>query len=201
MRTRKVVRAGEAGFSLVEVTLALLVVAVGLTATLALFPEGLTATREAVNNTETALFADYVFTTLELSAIYQTLDGKGVTEDELKRGTGDFVSEMFSYVARQEKPKKFALDASGKPATFYWMPDYYGLESGDMDNTNFKGKLTTAVFTYTLTLEKTKWKGSGGVPWYAVLTVWPGEFEENILISDLPSEDARIFYREILPPL
>ena len=86
---------GKAGFSLVEVTLALLVVAVGLTATLALFPEGLTAAREAVNNTETALFADYVFTTLELSAAYQALDGN-VTVGKLENGTDDFVSEMFS---------------------------------------------------------------------------------------------------------
>ena len=52
----------RAGYSLVEVTLALLVVAIGLTATFGLFPEGLKATRAAVNDTEAALFAEYVFT-------------------------------------------------------------------------------------------------------------------------------------------
>ena len=36
-------RGSRAGYSLVEVTLALLVVAIGLTATFALFPEGLRA--------------------------------------------------------------------------------------------------------------------------------------------------------------
>ena len=58
----------RAGYSLVEVTLALLVVAIGLTATFALFPEGLQAARAAVNDTEIALFADYVFATLDLTA-------------------------------------------------------------------------------------------------------------------------------------
>ena len=187
---------GKAGFSLVEVTLALLVVAVGLTATLALFPEGLMATREAVNNTETALFADYVFTTLELSAAYQALDGN-VSVSKLEDGTDDFISEMFSGDADE---KKFQLDASGKTATFYWMPDYYGLGGGDMDSSYFEGKLTTAVFTYTLDLDL-KISGDNGTPFRAVLTVWPGEFEKNISKNDLQMEDARIFYREILPPL
>ena len=49
----------RAGYSLVEVTLALLVVAIGLTSTFALFPEGLKATRTAVNDTEVGLVADY----------------------------------------------------------------------------------------------------------------------------------------------
>ena len=61
-------RDSRAGYSLVEVTLALLVVAIGLTATFALFPEGLKATRAAVDDTETSMFAEYVFTTLELTA-------------------------------------------------------------------------------------------------------------------------------------
>ena len=58
----------RAGYSLVEVTLALLVVAIGLVATFALFPEGLRATRAAVDDTEIAMFAEYVFTTLDLTA-------------------------------------------------------------------------------------------------------------------------------------
>ena len=58
----------RAGYSLVEVTLALLVVAIGLTATFALLPEGLKATRAAVDDTETSMFSEYVFTTLELTA-------------------------------------------------------------------------------------------------------------------------------------
>ena len=63
-------RPSRAGYSLVEVTLALLVVAIGLTATFALFPEGLRATRAAVDDTEISLFAEYVFNTLDLVAGY-----------------------------------------------------------------------------------------------------------------------------------
>ena len=183
----------QAGFSLVEVTIALLVVAVGLTATLGLFPEGLSATRAAVNNTETALFADYVFTTLELSAAFQSLKGN-VSESRLSSGTDDFISEMFSGDASQ---KNFELDTSGKTATFKWMPDYYGLQSGDMSHSYFEGELVTAVFTYTLDL---KLKNGDGTPFVAVLTVWPGEYEKGISKDDLREADARVFYREILPP-
>ena len=192
MKTKRTGRRGEAGFSLVEVTLALLVVAVGLTATLALFPEGLTATREAVNNTETALFADYVFSTLELSAAYQSHPKVGVgnvKEAQLTTGTKYFISLMFSDNAEVE------IDTSGNTATFYWMPHYYGLDSGDMKSDYFQGKLVTAVFTYQLKLDL---KEGNGSPFRAVLKVWPGEFDKK---SEMNSEDARIFYREILPPL
>jgi len=48
------------GFSLVEVSLAILVVAVGILSAMALSPPGLDATREAVEDTHTALFAEEV---------------------------------------------------------------------------------------------------------------------------------------------
>jgi len=50
----------DEGFSLVEVSLAILVVAVGILSAMALFPSGLDATREAVEDTHTALFAEEV---------------------------------------------------------------------------------------------------------------------------------------------
>lgn len=183
----------QAGFSLVEVTLALLVVAVGLTATLGLFPEGLMATREAVNNTETALFADYVFSTLELSAAYNSLRGN-VTSTVLEDGTDDFMSGMFS---KDAPVRKFQIVKSSTAKTFYWMPDYFGILSGDMQHDYFDGKLTTAVFTYTLDIGL---KDGNGSPFVCVLCVWPGEYAENLSKTDLRLEDARIFYREIIPP-
>ena len=65
----------RAGYSLVEVTLALLVVAIGLVATFALFPVGLKATRDAVDDTEVSLFAEYVFSTLELAQAIRVRTG------------------------------------------------------------------------------------------------------------------------------
>ncbi len=181
-------RESRAGYSLVEVTLALLVVAIGLTATFALFPEGLKATRAAVDDSEIAMFAEYVFTALDLTA------GKyggnyGVGWDI--QDTDDFISLMLSQSA---PPAKFELRDGGNFETFYWIPDYYGLSSGDYDSTYFKDYWTSA-FTYTLTVRLSTWKGSGnGVTTYAVLKVWPGEY-----LGGAPQGEPRIFYREILP--
>ena len=46
------------GFSLIEVTLAILVVGLGLIALMALFPSGLDANKQAINDTRMALFAE-----------------------------------------------------------------------------------------------------------------------------------------------
>jgi prepilin-type N-terminal cleavage/methylation domain-containing protein len=49
------------GFTLVEIALALVVISVGVMAILALFPEGLTLSRETVEETRCAMFAEDVF--------------------------------------------------------------------------------------------------------------------------------------------
>ena len=144
-------REAEAGFSLVEVTLALLVVAVGMTAAFSLFPEAIRSTRAAQDNTETALFADYVFSTLDLTAGYKATGGN-VRASGLDRDADDFISLSFSQAASDSN---FEIrTSSGKPKTFYWMPDYFGIGGADeMSSDYFKGKLKTAAFTYQLTLE------------------------------------------------
>jgi type II secretory pathway pseudopilin PulG len=177
--------AGTAGYSLVEVTLALLVVAIGLTATFALFPEGLRATRSAVDDTEIAMFAEYVFTTLDLTA--GRIGGNYGTDWDIN-DTDEFRSLMLS---RYASPTNFQLEVGGF-RQFYWIPDYYGLASGDYQASGFQDFWTSA-FTYSLTMQVSTWKGYGsGVPTLAVLKVWPGAVKGR-------DQDARIFYREILP--
>lgn len=185
----------QSGFSLVEVTLALLVVAVGITAAFSLFPEALRSTRAAVGNTETALFADYVFSTLDLTAGYECLSGN-VQASTLPSKADDFISLSFSQKADDSN---FQIrTSSGKPKRFYWMPDYFGISGADeMNSSYFTGKLKTAAFTYQLTLDE---KDGSGSTLVAVLKVWPGEYADDISTKDLRDEDARIFYREILPP-
>ena len=53
------------GYSLVEVSLALLVVAIGLMTIFALIPDGLGLSRKSVDATEVAAFADFVFASLD----------------------------------------------------------------------------------------------------------------------------------------
>ncbi len=176
----------QSGYSLVEVTLALLVVAIGLTATFALFPEGLRATRAAVDDVEIAMFSEYVFTTMDLAA---GLHGAGWTIED----TDDFRSGAFSPAHSSE-----AEIALGTGRTFYWYPRHYDLGDGNYDAAAAANFWTTA-FTYDLVLisepeEDRSWKGTHYPAWTtsAVLRVWPGEVRGR-------DEDARIFYREILP--
>ena len=190
-------REGRAGYSLVEVTLALLVVAIGLTATFALFPEGLKATRSAVDDTEIGMFAEYVFTTLDLTAAKYG-GNYGANWDITK--TDDFISLMLSSVPANAP--MFELRDGGAKETFYWMPDYYGLDPAKFPDTDYNymdfrnAKFWTSAFTYTLNIAVGTWKGYGnGVTTYAVLKVWPGETTG----SELPKGAPRVFYREILP--
>ena len=179
-------REARAGYSLVEVTLALLVVAIGLTATFALFPEGLQAARAAVNDTEIALFADYVFATLDLTAAKY---GGNYNVNWRMNNTDDFISLMLS---SSVPDSNFQLTTGSGGEQFYWIPDYYGLQSGDYASGNFR-EFWTSAFTYTLDVGVSSWKGYGtGVPTYAILRVWPGEVRGR-------DEDAKVFYREVLP--
>ena len=197
-------RASRSGFSLVEVTLALLVVAIGLTATFALFPEGLKATRSAVDDTEIGMFAEYVFTTLDLTSgkypgNYGVAPPLGWKMDQ----TDDFISLMLSQTA---DPKYFRLEefSGGQPNVFYWCPDFYGVAKSkaesDLSSDYFKAgepPFWTSAFTYTLQVAVSTWKGYGsGATTYAVLKVWPGEPMGS---EAMPKGTPRVFYREILP--
>jgi type II secretory pathway pseudopilin PulG len=57
--------AGQGGFSLVEICLAMLVVAIGLVTLMSLFPVGLREVESAVQNTRAAMFADDKFNSFQ----------------------------------------------------------------------------------------------------------------------------------------
>jgi len=59
----------KSGFSLVEVNLAIFVVAIGLLTLFTLFPAGLKEGEAGHADTQTSLFADYVLTTLRTEAL------------------------------------------------------------------------------------------------------------------------------------
>lgn len=173
---------GRAGYSLVEVTLALLVVAVGLTATFAVFPEAMKNTRASVNSTEVGLFADYVFATLAVGA---AVDGEDMRVSDLD----DFAAYMLS---DKDKDKKQLKEGKGK--LFYWIPKDDDQGTGQMDLTKNAGFSTTA-FTYDL---ETEWleKGQLRPTLRATLKVWPGEWKKRPNEKKVP---PYLFSREILP--
>jgi len=173
----------RAGYSLVEVTLALLVVAIGLVATFALFPVGLKATRDAVDDTEIGLFAEYVFTTLDLAAGYN-----GATWT-VAQGA-DFKALSFA----DNDPTQLE-EGTGK--VWYWIPEDYDLGDGNYNAAKDAGFWTSA-FTYDLEVIDGTWKYGSGVPGVVksvLLKVWPGEYPSGVTPQGAP----RVFYREILP--
>jgi len=176
----------KAGYSLVEVTLALLVVAIGLTATFALFPEGLKATRAAVNDTEVGLFADYVFSTLAVTAA-----AKGLNTDTPNASAGDkYASRVLSDSHMAEKE----LTSGGKLSHFYWIARNNDKGTGNW-NLSSDADFWSSAFTYELEWEKMD-KGNKRDTYYAVLKVWPGEWT---VIDDENKFKPYVFYREIIP--
>ncbi|MDY0150182.1 MAG: hypothetical protein RBT03_08870 [Kiritimatiellia bacterium] len=189
----KKIKQRVAGYSLVEVTLALLVVAIGLTATFALFPEGLKATRAAVNDTEVSLFADYVFSTLSATAaaLGDTVESGGVNLDATK--CDKYASRVLAESSGYDKGDERLLDSSPGLHVFKWVPRNWDVGTGDSEYAS-KAKFWTTAFTYELEWEKKK--SSGRDTYYAVLKVWPGEWKA---IADREAFPPRIFYREIVP--
>ncbi|NLB65665.1 MAG: hypothetical protein GX803_04250 [Lentisphaerae bacterium] len=178
-------RASRAGYSLVEVTLALLVVAIGLTATFALFPDGMKAARDAVDDTQVSLFADYVFSTLAV-----TVAARGMSADNPNATDAD---RYASRVLAETAGDGVLLDSGEKLSKFYWVARNMDLGTGDWDLSS-KAKYASSIFTYRLRWEKKK-NGNNRDTYFAVLRVWPGEWS-NIDEAKFP---PRIFYREIIP--
>ncbi|NCD22076.1 MAG: prepilin-type N-terminal cleavage/methylation domain-containing protein [Spartobacteria bacterium] len=186
-------RCSHSGYSLVEVTLALLVVAIGMTATFALFPEGLRATRAAVDDTEVSLFADYVFSTLSAAA--------AALGNKVEAGGGPNATKADLYASRvlaankgYDNPDERLLDNAAGLHVFKWVPRNMDMGTGDWEAAS-KAKFWFSAFTYELEWEK-KDKGNNRDTYYATLRVWPGEWDK---IDDEDKFPPRIFYREITP--
>ncbi len=187
--------ARRAGYSLVEVTLALLVVAIGLTATFALFPEGLKATRAAVDDTEISLFADYVFATLSATAAAQ---GNRVEQGgNLNAARADiYASRVLADNSGYDDGAERLVHNTPGLHVFKWVARNLDMGTGDWDLAS-QAKFWSTAFTYELDWQKKRSNsGNDRDTYYAVLRVWPGEWAA---IADRDKFPPRIFYREIVP--
>lgn len=186
--------ARRAGYSLVEVTLALLVVAIGLTATFALFPEGLKATRAAVDDTEISLFADYVFGTLSATAaaLGSDLDQGGLDARDADRYASRVLADSSGYNVADER----LVHNTPGLHVFKWVARNLDMGTGAWDLAS-QAKFWSTAFTYELDWQKKRSNsGNDRDTYYAVLRVWPGEWAA---IADQDKFPPRIFYREIVP--
>lgn len=168
---------GRSGYSLVEISLALLVIGVGLLAALALFPEGLGAARRAVEDVSMATFAENVFAGLALEAG----DADVNWNTDFQQGLRLMQSHSLQ-IANQ--PLVVVLPSANVISNSYWIPNYYA----DFVNMSYH---RMAEFTYSLVIGP----APSGLPGkYARLEVWPGQYP-----AGKPPSRGRVFYREYLP--
>ena len=108
------------GYSLVEVSLALLVVAIGLLTIFALFPGGLDLSRKSVDATEVAAFAEFVFAGLDGMA-------SSTNADDWNSFWNDMTNLPLTYMLTNLPPTQLYIRPMGNstPQLFYWMPSFY----------------------------------------------------------------------------
>ena len=178
------------GYSLVEVSLALLVAAIGLVTIFALFPDGLASSRKSVSASEISAFADYVFASMQSMA-----GGTNETAWDAFRNNGTNVplSHMLFGVDKQPPTQPY-VEPRGylSPMVYFWIPkDAYGEgESGGI------AQYKVATFTYTLDI------GVTGTCKYARLEVWPGDVSNRVFTAVRNGRQfpgSTVFYREFVP--
>jgi hypothetical protein len=184
--------AGREGYSLVEVSLALLIAGLGILAAFGLFPQGLDSSRRSVEATEMATFAGFVFENLQSDVwAYSTNDTmwNNMLSD---KSTGDpwelNMVHAFEYGGGGAQNYVLHTGPDRANAELYaWKPAYYGQTEGAALQS-----YEVARFTYTLDLED--------VPaprnlLTARLEVWPGD-----RVGKMGTSTGTVFYREYRRP-
>ncbi len=187
MRIVAAERRRSGGYSLVEVSLAILVAGLALAAVFSLFPEGLKASRKAVEAGQVSAFADYVFASMAWRA--------AETDTTYWVGLGNSLPISHALAgAIDHSQKKIGVTADGRVDVYPWVPSWYG--------GGYVGAIsgyTNALFTYSLKVVSNNVTAVTGK--YARLIVWPGDRKKLIESSPSPENypGGRIFYREYFP--
>lgn len=186
------IRRRKRGYSLVEVSLALLVVAIGLLTTFALFPDGLDLSRKSVDATEAAAFADFVLNSLGgMASSTNAADWSSFTNNQIK-----LPLTLMLYGATNLPPIQPYIYPKGNstPQVYYWMPDYYGETDWSVE------RYSVTKFTYLLDIGQI----TNRYARYARLEVWPGDVSNQVAEAVKSSStsavpESAVFYREYLP--
>jgi prepilin-type N-terminal cleavage/methylation domain-containing protein len=140
----------RAGFSLVEVALALLVVAVGLMGVFSLFPVGIESNRKAIQETQISLFAEYVLNGFRY-------ESEQLAWAEVSDGPGFSISELASKYVWQSPP----MIVAGPGVK---VASYRALGNPDIEEMAFRYELRVYPVA-----------GANDVK-AMVLNIWPGQY-------------------------
>jgi uncharacterized protein (TIGR02598 family) len=171
------------GYSLVEITLALLVAAMGIMAVFALFPDGLNASRRAVDASQLSAFADHVFAALEMDL--ETLDWDAFeAQRNLYKPAGMVKTTGNEITVNDSAPREY-----------YWQPLNFGnVGAFDGSSENAIDSYRYAYFTYLLEIDVVPGMLGDSLK-YARLKVWPGK--QAAAVQANPDKGGyTLFYRE-----
>ena len=176
-----------AGYSMVEIALALLVFGIGMVSVFAMFPHGLGDSRKAVDATEASTFAEHVFANLQVEASLYPAASFSTPYTLPVSHALDGVAPVNTQVVIS------AYGATGpdSPQVYNWKPGYYG---GAL--TPYVDNHQVAVFTYTLDMGPTP---NGVDASYARLEVWSGNRSNalrNAITASTNLPGSTVFYRE-----
>jgi type II secretory pathway pseudopilin PulG len=181
-------RRNKEGYSLVEVSLALLVVAIGLLTIFALFPDGLDLSRKSVDATEVTAFAEFVFASLDGMASSTNANSWNVFRNNVTNLPPTYILTNTPLTQLYIRPM-----GNSTPQLFYWIPSFYG----ELGIAPAVETYQVASFTYLLDIGQT-----GVVSRYARLEVWPGDVSNRVRIALSTNEvfeGSTVFYRTYLP--
>ena len=124
------------------------------------------------------------------AALVNFAAAQGLKSSELNAVQADkYASRVLSDAHKNEK-----LLTQDELSRFYWIARNMGMGTGNWSLSSQAGFWSSA-FTYQLEW-RAKNNGNNRDTYYAVLKVWPGEWEE---IQDEEKFPPYVFYREIVP--
>lgn len=194
------------GFTLLEVVLALLVVAIGVLAVFGLISFGLDASQQGVNDTLSALFADDVFNGLRASSIAASDDGKWLEfwQDFSTCQTSVTFAAWRTWDGVLEKKASLGAPTWSTDGPVYIkctksdQGEYAAAYRAVLKCKPFVGRpiSTTNLINHTIRYALEVRPDSSSDPRYfgVTLTMWPGEF------GDMTKQRSTIFYSEFGDP-
>lgn len=208
----------KAGFSLVEVSLAILVVAMGVMTVFALFPQALDAGRRSAEAGEIAAFAAHVFAALEKDAAFE-YPGSNTNVWEFGTNVWEFGVGFGSRLDRchaidlgdqdsnhlDQISNLIDTNGVGGPGVFRWRPHWYGSRDDDKFGKFWAvSNYNVATFTYVLDIGNAEVNGDPlRQTKYARLEVWAGDRSNEVKAAASGARFRRgaVFYREFIAPL
>lgn len=184
--------AGKGGFSLMEVTLAIFVVGVGVISLFALISGGLNYSNRAVADTHAASFADTVFNSLRYRSMLHAEKGSASWNGfwtTFESGATNLYIDCFT---AWEKSQSQYLKISAQKLGGISSLEFKNADAGNqVHGSPAKASLENHTLRYTLTIVPLK---SITTNYAATLKVWDGKF------GSTADKDALTFYTEFNNP-